>query len=294
MNTVKILNRKMNMNYSEKIKELDKLFESSALYKDSESYLKLLKFISRTKRLSPFNAFMVHYQNPSARVVLTKAQWMKRNRIVKPEVRPMVILIPFGPIAFVYDILDTNKNGITLFDDLPIELVEPFNTSGIFDESILNLTINNCKKENLEIEINDLNRECAGYVMSLNKGFSITINRSLKTNDRYSTLIHELGHIFSGHIGVNEYSWWNDRPDLSSEIKEIEAESISYLVCKRAELDTKSEQYLSTYIKNNKVMPNIKLDTILTVSGYIEKMGTKKFIKKYPKKVSKTLKLKKE
>ncbi|MBS1552600.1 MAG: hypothetical protein JST15_11100 [Bacteroidetes bacterium] len=268
----------------DKIKELDQLFLSSSLYKNSESYYSLLQFISKTRKLSPFNAFMVYHQNPGATLVLTKSEWIRYNRLVKPNVRPMVILIPFGPIAFVYDIKDTTMINDVLIDDFPREFFEPFDTKGSFDIKVWNLTMKNCKKENIKIEFNDLNTNCAGFAMSLQKRFSITINKKLKTNDKYSTLIHELGHIFSGHIGVNDYSWWKNRDIFSDQIKEIEAESISYLVCKRIGLSTSSEIYLSDYIKDTKELPSISLDTILTVSGYIEQMGTHKFKQRKRKK----------
>ena len=109
------------------------------------------------------------------------------------------------------------------------------------------------------------------------RNFSITINSSYSVNEKYSTLIHELAHIFCGHLGLNKTSWWESRTGLKVQSVEVEAESVSFLVCKRNRLKTTSEAYLSNYIKDHKEIPPISFDTILTVAGYIEKMGVTGF-----------------
>ena len=114
--------------------------------------------------------------------------------------------------------------------------------------------------------------------------FSITLNKSYSIKEKYSTIVHELAHIFCGHLGWEEKRWWNDRSKVSDKIAEIEAESISFLVCKRLGLETTSESYLSSYVEDNKNMPAISFDTILTVSGYIEQMGKPQFKSKMKKK----------
>ncbi len=48
----------------EKLNALDELFEASASYRSSENFLKLMQFIRRFPSLSPFNAFLIHMQNP--------------------------------------------------------------------------------------------------------------------------------------------------------------------------------------------------------------------------------------
>ena len=80
--------------------------------------------------------------------------------------------------------------------------------------------------------------------------------------------------------------WWDDRSEYTSEIKEIEAETVAYLICKRLELNTVSEKYLGRYKKENDRLPELSLNNIFHCVDYIEKMGKelwKKPIKK-PKK----------
>lgn len=256
---------------SEKLAALDELFLKSSTYRNSEEYFSLLKFINRFPALSPFNAFLIHTQNSGVEVVLTASKWAKYGRKINHRARPLVILVPFGPINFVYDIADTNG------DEVPPSVLHPFYTFGKFNEDIFHKTVKNCKKENISYIENNMHRSSAGYANFKNGNFSITINSSYSVNEKYSTLIHELAHIFCGHLGLNKTSWWESRTGLKVQSVEVEAESVSFLVCKRNRLKTTSEAYLSNYIKDHKEIPPISFDTILTVAGYIEKMGVTGF-----------------
>jgi len=267
---------------TDKISALDELFKSSRTYKSSKQYQDLLKFICRFPRLSPFNAFLIHTQNPGVEVVLTKSQWRKYNRQVIHNARPMVILIPFGPVTFVYDVADTEGPA-----ELPIQLTNPFYTIGNLNPKIYYNTIDNCLKNKINVKLNRLVRAAAGQAERHEKHFKIRLNSTWGINEKHSTLVHELGHIFSGHLGVFKNSWWNSRPNLDIKIKEIEAESITYLVCNRLGLETSSHEYLSGYIEKDSELPDISLENILIVSGYIEQMKEKYFKPRKPKKENK-------
>jgi hypothetical protein len=105
--------------------------------------------------------------------------------------------------------------------------------------------------------------------------FVVDINQDLPLNSRYASAVHELGHIYCGHLGSVKGAWWKDREGIDRSIKEIEAESVSYLVCKRRGLETKSEQYLALQSEKNIELPAISLDAILKTVSYIEGMGTR-------------------
>ena len=260
----------------EKIKALDELFKRSSVYNNSTKFFELLKFIKRFPSLSPFNAFLIHTQNPGVEFVMNESKWLRFGRKVISYARPLVILVPFGPVEFVYDIKDTE--GESSLE----ELTNPFATKGNFDRMIYYKTIKNALKENVVIDEKEIANAAAGYVRNKKNHFDVTINSTWDVNVKYSTLIHELGHIYCGHAGVINRCWWKDRSKLAPDIKEIEAESVSYLVCARVGLETSSESYLSEYIKNQKIMPLISLDTILTVAGYIEQLSLNTFKPKKP------------
>lgn len=249
-----------------KIKALDELFARSAKYKTGSDYLELLQFINKFPALSPFNAFLIHMQNRGVSIVMSAAKWQTYKRVPKLNSRPLIILVPFGPVEFVYDISDTEG------DEVPASLLNPFHTKGTVPLSMLKQLIVSIKKDGLGYEEYVMHKSDAGYAQSKRKDLKVSINSTMNAEEKFSTIIHELAHIYCGHIGINDLSWWNNRSDFTSDVMEIEAESIAYLVCGRFNLVTSSDSYLSDYIKKHTDVNGISLDTILVVAGYIESM----------------------
>lgn len=256
---------------SENLKALDELFKTSAKYHTSKEYFDLLNFINSFPSLAPFNAFLVHMQNPGVKLVKSPKDWRKLKRTVKYNARPLVILVPFGPVEFVYDISDTEG------PDVPPQILNPFHTSGNLPQDIYFRTIRNLVKNNIIFEEYSMGIISAGFAEKKDKKMYVKINKDYGINEKYSTIVHELGHVFCGHLGLIESCWWESRQINNTTIEEIEAESISYIVCKRKGLKTSSESYLANYIENHEKLPNISLDTILSVSNYIEQMGNSNF-----------------
>lgn len=263
------------------IRALDELFEKSRIYKHTAEFKKMINFISQFPSQSPFNALLLYMQKPSTTIALTRRKWKKYNREVKSLANPMVILVPFGPVDFVFDIADTDG------DPIPKELLNPFFTDGNLDKLVFLNTKGSCRKEGIRIEERPLDMGNAGEASRTGSSFKVLLNSSQTIEARYTTLAHELAHIFCGHCGINPKSWWKERMNLSKSAEELEAESVAYLVCKRQGLTPNSESYLNSYLESNSEMPNISIDSILTVAGYIESMSSKMFKpknKRYKKK----------
>ena len=87
---------------------LDQLLDDSRLYKGSEEYKNLLDFVVRLPQFAPFNALLLLVQKPGLSYATTAKIWQSRfKRTPKEGARPLLILWPFGPVALVYDVLDT-------------------------------------------------------------------------------------------------------------------------------------------------------------------------------------------
>jgi hypothetical protein len=253
---------------NEQVNALDDLFWRSSSYRFSVDCFAILQFISRLPWLSPYNAFLIHMQHPGVQYVATASQWKRRfRRTVKPDARPLVILIPFGPLSFVYDLADTEGPAT------PRGLLRPFETKGRLNEQFYSRTVENAFRDGICIRESDFGIGLAGYVRHKQGSFSISLNKHHALEDKYSTLAHELGHIYSGHVGKGPKSPWPDRSDEENTIKEFEAESISFLVCRRLGLATTSAEYLAKYVAKHKQFPQFSLETVLTVAGRIERMG---------------------
>ena len=105
--------------------------------------------------------------------------------------------------------------------------------------------------------------------------YKLILNSIHSDATKYATLVHELAHLYCGHLGTPNEGWWLDRSGLSHEVREFEAESICYLVCKRLGIENPSEQYLANYFENNAKgdVPAISLECVMKSAGLIEQMG---------------------
>lgn len=87
---------------------LDKLIDDAKLYRTTAEFKELLDFISKFPHIAPFNAMLLQIQKPGLSFATSKYEWKKKyNREPKEDARPLVILWPFSPVAFVFDVQDT-------------------------------------------------------------------------------------------------------------------------------------------------------------------------------------------
>ena len=78
--------------------------------------------------------------------------------------------------------------------------------------------------------------------------YDLVINARQGREAQYATIVHELAHLYCGHLGTPNDQWWPDRRGLRHDIQELEAESVTYMVCLRSGIDNPSEQYLAGYV----------------------------------------------
>ena len=96
---------------------LDGLIEKSRLYKSSRDYQDLLDFVVRLRKFAPFNAMLLQVQKPGLLYAASEQDWREEfGRQPREGARPLLILWPFGPVALVYDVMDTE--GATLPADV--------------------------------------------------------------------------------------------------------------------------------------------------------------------------------
>ncbi len=103
--------------------------------------------------------------------------------------------------------------------------------------------------------------------------YALLLNANLSAEARYATLVHELAHLYCGHLGTPNDKWWPDRRGLDYAAAEFEAESVCYLVCERVGIENPSDQYLAGYLGAKEQIPSISLDCVMKTAGLIERMG---------------------
>jgi len=178
---------------------------------------------------------MAYIQRPGARIIASEYEWTTVGRRVLPDAVPIIILWPFSPIRFVYELEDTGP---------PIDresIQDPFAAYGKFQPRTLSTLESNLKKQKtfrVEIEPRRQGFSYAGsaaaqiamtYMQPVAEPqsddrpigesvhanariaeppdtrrvptFRVTVNDRLSPIERFVTIAHELGHIFCGHLG---------------------------------------------------------------------------------------------
>ena len=90
----------------------------------------LFDFLKRFPHIAPYNAMLLHVQNPQIQFALRAPVWERKyERRVVPGGRPYVILQTMGPVAFVFDLSDTKPMNPNR-DLIPETITNPFRASG--------------------------------------------------------------------------------------------------------------------------------------------------------------------
>jgi len=267
---------------------LDELFKLTRQYKNSAAYFELVRFIARFRHYSPFNAMLVHIQMPGARFFNSAKRWHdKFNRLIKVAAKPLMILRPGGPIMLVYDVADTEQDKRLPAVDIPDDFLFPFEATAGKIESELNQTIDNCRRDLIEVRFEHFGSQLGGRIRQLSDitdevrknwntssdaRYLIELSNTASRESQFVSLLHELAHLYCGHLGTPNAEWWPDRSHLSHAVKEFEAESVAYIACARAGLKNQSELYLAGYLQENDEIPDISFDQVIKAAFHIESM----------------------
>jgi hypothetical protein len=254
-------------------KALDDLISRALAYRTGPELKALFDFMKRFPHLAPYNAMLLHIQNPDIQFALRAPVWERKyERRIKPAARPYVILQTMGPVAFVFDLSDTNPINPKC-DLIPEIITNPFAASGQPPPSALKKLIIACLKIGIVVQEQDLPTNHAGGVIRFYDGrFRVTLNAKHSEAQHIGTVAHELGHVFCGHLGAVKDGFWPDNSNASKDAREFEAEAVAYLITDRLNLEIGSVRYLAGYLSGEKPLPNYSLDTVLKAVGKIEEM----------------------
>lgn len=249
---------------------VDQLIADTQLYDSAKAVKELLEFTVRMRHIAPFNAMLLHIQKPGLSFAARPKDWWERfRRRPKAHARPLVVLRNFGPVEFVYDILDTEGK------PLP-EAAFSFPTSGDVPKGWMSEVEYKLSQAEVTIIWLDRGDYTAGHARRLTshgdkkrlERFEVGVNQNHSPAAQLVTLAHELAHIFLGHCGGDEKRGvkFNRPEDLA--LREVEAETVAYLVAKRTGVSPRSETYLDRY---QGAFDQLDLHRILKVSSTVEK-----------------------
>ncbi|MFN3252319.1 hypothetical protein [Roseibium album] len=249
---------------------VDQLIADTRLYDSAKAVKELLEFTVRLRHIAPFNAMLLHIQKPGLSFAARPKDWWGRfRRRPKAHARPLLILRNFGPVEFVYDILDTEG-------ELLPEAAFSFPTSGAVPKGWISAVEQKLRRVEIIITWLDHGDYTAGHARRLSSHrdnkrlecFEVGVNRNHLPAAQLVTLAHELAHIFLGHCGADEKRGvkFNRPEDLA--LREVEAETVAYLVAKRTGVSPRSESYLDRY---QGAFSQLDLHRILKVASTVER-----------------------
>lgn len=253
---------------------LDQLITDSRLYTRSKDYKDLLDFVVRLRNFAPFNAMLLQVQKPGLSYAASAHDWAERfGRGPKEKARPLLILWPFGPVALVYDVLDTEGRA------LPAD-VASFFAHGVITEDQMVAFKYRVEKKNIEWCGVDAGDNSAGSIRVMRRAtgdkeittYRLFLNSNHSLPVKFTTLAHELAHLFLGHLGDNRKLKIPDRNGLSHAQVELEAESVAYIVCSRNGVSSKSQTYLANYVRENTTVDQIDVYQVMRAAGQVENL----------------------
>jgi hypothetical protein len=233
----------------------------------------MISFMANFRDYSPYNNMLIRLQRPSCSFYATQKDWKKRfDRYLTLDARPMIILAPMHPVMLVYDLDSTHG------PPLPESLRDHSRFEGEWDPKRLIHTVENASKHDLiGIERVSLSSTNSGFatVSGARRGMKmrIAIHDGLDDASSYGVLLHELAHVYLGHLRGDTDGWWPSRGELDRRVMEVEAEAVAYIVSRLAGLMGSSAKYVSAYTIDSFVLGAISIDTIAKTAGRLDQMG---------------------
>lgn len=259
---------------NEKVKELyKKLFDGVQNFRNTEEYIKFLRFSKKFHNYSFSNRILIYWQFEDATRVAGYKTWESLGRKVIPGSKGIQILCP-RPFKVKVKVKDSQDNEI----EETRELLN-FSTTYVFDISQtegndvpeLQKTLNTNNKKELLKCLTEFSQFPIKYENILQQGYFhtkeryICINKNLSVDDRVSVLLHELTHGLYDNFNYQE----------ERELSEIFVESVAFIVADYFDLDTSicSFGYVNNWA-NNDIKKIIDLGTKIqsTANSFIEKL----------------------
>jgi antirestriction protein ArdC len=260
---------------------IDKLANETDETAASAEVKRYLDFFAGFHQYSYHNKILIFLQMPNASVVSSYKKWKEKGRQVKRGEKGIMILVPIfkrgqNPLSKKNQDADDDEKTIgspvgfkvgSVFDISQTEAVSeegevPSDDWWITDEpSEVADTIYDLVQDAAEAEGIRISRdESHGGELGYSKGGHINVKSDIEGVQKAATLIHEYAHELM-HWRDKSKFYAGDEVKRNSELKELQAESVAYVVCKHYDLPVAHHtKYLALWkASKSKIKNNIEI-----------------------------------
>lgn len=223
-----------------------------------------------------FNAFLACLQRPHADYLLQSHEWEERwRRRIRPGEHPIVLMVPFGPVGFYFDVSQTEDTDAAR--KLPARFENPYRMDHIQDAGAALAALRaRVLLDGVRVNEAPLGHRFVGHIRRATGGFQevpvrvrhqmtierlpvrfeVTLNRNYTVTEQLATLTHEIGHLYCGHLRAKKSDWWPDHAGLDESTREFEAESAARLVFRRIAPEAVLPEHLEQYFAPGEPIPD--------------------------------------
>lgn len=257
---------------------IDELFKRSMSYKSSKDFTKFFNFIASFNHYSRYNTMLVYIQNPNVTFFGGSTFWKNRNRVINTEAKPLLILCPNGPMMCVYDIYETS--GKKSVEDYLNDGLGTTGVKGFISQKVYDNLLKSVANWGIKVMFKPLSFFRGGYITTILSGkLEIVLKENTSKEENFAVLIHELAHLLLGHTGhktINHLYFKKtiklSDHKLSTSAKELEAETVSFLICSKVGLKSNASEYLAGYIKDQKDLDDFNYELVIKTADKLENL----------------------
>jgi hypothetical protein len=224
------------------------------MLQSGEDWTRALDTQARFHRYSFGNCALIRLQCPDATRVAGFNAWKRLGRSVKKGEKGIVVLAPAGPgrreverqdgtvdektwlrfrVAYVFDVSQTEGTPLAAFA-LPIKLDEESFASTVDELRKVALALPGGVVSAIEVrsrEATDPRGACGWYNLATKA--IVVVTEGVTRAQQFKTLVHEVAHAILHPAGEHH----------AAPVREVEAESVAYVVCSALGLDSSSYSF---------------------------------------------------
>lgn len=248
------------------------LAEETDAFKKTELFKQYLEVMSKFWNYSFHNQFLILIQKPNASRVMGFRKWNKLNRYVKRGEKGIKILCPSPYKVLEQDPKTKEEKEVKKLRFIVGNIFDVAQTDG---EPLPDIEIR-LQGDNYEAFFRILRLFCGSRQIKIKEELmpdrdllgvstkgTILLSKAETVNTKTAVLIHEIAHELIH----------KDRKDTTKQEREIQAEGVSYVVCRHFGMVSSGSKYLSIYnADHEKIMQSSKIisETSQVLIEYIE------------------------